>query len=156
MGRLSLDTPMLTVLPMKTTTPSPATLFSSTEEPSPGAQNDSRLSPSLIPRPNMSSSLTPPKGAVWLRECISEIYEPQDPMTPYSDSVRHGSRSQRAIPCSHQAYRHLIPFHSLYSRGRQNHCRHGPTEDMVAGTLTKALPSAKAKHFGTALGLRKV
>ena len=31
-----------------------------------------------------------------------------------------------------------------------------PTEDMVADTLTKALLSAKAKHFAAALGLRKV
>ena len=29
-----------------------------------------------------------------------------------------------------------------------------PTEDMTANTLTKALPSIKAKHFATALGLR--
>jgi hypothetical protein len=29
-----------------------------------------------------------------------------------------------------------------------------PTSDMVADTLTKALPSAKAKHFAAALGLR--
>jgi hypothetical protein len=27
-----------------------------------------------------------------------------------------------------------------------------PTEDMVANTLTKALPSAKVKHFGAQLG----
>ena len=29
-----------------------------------------------------------------------------------------------------------------------------PTIDMVADTLTKALPSIKAKHFASALGLR--
>jgi hypothetical protein len=31
-----------------------------------------------------------------------------------------------------------------------------PTDDMVADTLTKALPSTKAKHFATDLGLRAV
>jgi hypothetical protein len=28
-----------------------------------------------------------------------------------------------------------------------------PTEDMIADTLTKALPNGKAKHFASALGL---
>ncbi len=28
-----------------------------------------------------------------------------------------------------------------------------PTEDMIADILTKALPSSKAKHFATSLGL---
>src|SRR5271168_4510127 len=31
-----------------------------------------------------------------------------------------------------------------------------PTDDMTADTLTKALPSVKAKHFATALGLSTV
>jgi len=31
-----------------------------------------------------------------------------------------------------------------------------PTDAMVADTLTKALPNAKAKHFTTELGLRAV
>ena len=31
-----------------------------------------------------------------------------------------------------------------------------PTDDMTADTLTKALPSVKAKHFAAALGLTTV
>jgi len=31
-----------------------------------------------------------------------------------------------------------------------------PTDNMVADTFTKALPSAKVKHFATALGLATV
>ena len=34
------------------------------------------------------------------------------------------------------------------------HLLYCPTEDMIANTLTKALPSVKAKHFAAALGLR--
>jgi hypothetical protein len=30
-----------------------------------------------------------------------------------------------------------------------------PTENMIADTLTKALPSTKVKHFAYSLGLRK-
>ena len=33
------------------------------------------------------------------------------------------------------------------------HLVYCPTEDMVANTLTKALPSVKMKHFASELGL---
>ena len=97
------------------------------------------------------------KEAVWLREFISEIYKPQDPMTLYSDS-------QSAIALArneqfHARTKHIdIRFHFIryiIEAGKIviDYC---PTEDMVADTFTKALPSAKAKHFATSLGLRKV
>ena len=97
------------------------------------------------------------KEAVWLREFISEIYKPQDPMTLYSDS-------QSAIALArneqfHARTKHIdICFHFIryiIEAGKIiiDYCS---TEDMVADTLTKALPSAKAKHFATSLGLRKI
>ena len=97
------------------------------------------------------------KEAIWLREFISEVFEPQGPMTLHSDS-------QSAIALArneqfHARMKHIdIRFHFIryvIEAGKIfiDYC---PTEDMVADTLTKALPSAKAKHFASALGLRKV
>lgn len=97
------------------------------------------------------------KEAVWLREFISEVYQPQGPMPLHSDS-------QSAIALArneqfHARTKHIdIRFHFIryvIEAGKIviDYC---PTEDMVADTLTKALPSAKAKHFASALGLRKV
>jgi hypothetical protein len=97
------------------------------------------------------------KEAVWLREFISEVFNPQGLMTLHSDS-------QSAIALTrneqiHPRTKHIdIRFHFIHyivEAGKIviDYC---PTEDMVANTLTKALPSAKAKHFASALGLRKV
>ena len=97
------------------------------------------------------------KEAIWLREFISEVYQPQGPMPLHSDS-------QSAIALArneqlHARTKHIdIRFHFIryvIEAGKIviDYC---PTEDMVADTLTKALPSAKAKHFASALGLRKV
>ena len=97
------------------------------------------------------------KEAVWLREFISEIYKPQDPMTLYSNS-----QSAIALACNEQFHArtkhidirsHFIRYIIEAGKIIIDYC---PTEDMVADTLTKALPSAKAKHFTTSLGLRKV
>ena len=88
------------------------------------------------------------KEAIWLREFISEVYEPQGPMTLYSNS-------QSAITLTrneqfHTHTKHInIRFHFIcyvIEAGKItiNFC---PTEDMVADTFMKALPKAKAKHF---------
>ena len=45
--------------------------------------------------------------------------------------------------------RFVVDNHSL----RLVYC---PTDSMVADTLTKALPSIKAKHFAASLGLRSI
>ena len=97
------------------------------------------------------------KEAIWLREFISKIYQPQGPMPLQSDS-----QSAITLACNEQFHAHTkhidIRFHFIryvIEAGKIviDYC---PTEDMVADTLTKALPSAKAKHFVSALGLRKV
>ena len=78
-------------------------------------------------------------------------------MTLFSDN-----QSAIALAKEHQYYtrmKHIdICFHFIHwiieeGRLRLIYC---PTEDMVADTLTKALPSAKVKHFAMELGLVSV
>jgi len=96
------------------------------------------------------------KEAVWLRAFISEVFQPiNNPLTLYSDN-------QSAIALTkndqfHARTKHInIHFHYIryiVADGKISliYC---PTNNMVADTLTKALPSAKAKHFAAAFGLR--
>jgi hypothetical protein len=97
------------------------------------------------------------KEAVWLREFISEIYEPQDPLTLYSDSqstIALAKNEQHHARTKHIDIRfHFIRYVIEAGKITIDYC---PTNNMVADTLTKALPSAKAKHFAAAMGLRKV
>jgi hypothetical protein len=97
------------------------------------------------------------KEAIWLRAFISQVFKPfNEPMPLLSDS-------QSAIALAkadnyHARTKHIdIRFHFIryaVADGKisLSYC---PTEDMTADTLTKALPSAKAKHFAAALGLRE-
>jgi hypothetical protein len=66
----------------------------------------------------------------------------------YSDVGQFHARTKH-IDIRYHFIRYVIENGSI----RLVYC---PTQDMVADTLTKALPSAKAKHFATALGLRSV
>jgi hypothetical protein len=97
------------------------------------------------------------KEALWLRSFIGEIFTPiEGPTTLYDDN-------QSAIALTkdqqyHARTKHIdIRFHFIRwvvaeGKIRLTYC---PTADMIADTLTKALPSAKVKHFAAALGLRK-
>ena len=97
------------------------------------------------------------KEAVWLREFISEVYQPQGPMTLLSDSqcaIALARNEQFHARTKHIDIRfHFIRYVIEAGKITIDYC---PTGDMVADTLTKALPSTKAKHFASALGLRKV
>jgi Reverse transcriptase (RNA-dependent DNA polymerase) len=96
------------------------------------------------------------KEAIWLRRFIGEVFQPlTNPIPLYSDSqaaialTRDGSYHART---KHIDIRyHFIRF--VVNNGTINliYC---PTDDMVADTLTKALPNIKAKHFAFALGLQ--
>ena len=96
------------------------------------------------------------KEAIWLRRFIGEVFQPlTNPIPLYSDSqaaialTRDGSYHART---KHIDIRyHFIRF--VVNNGTINliYC---PTDDMVADTLTKALPNIKAKHFAAALGLQ--
>jgi hypothetical protein len=96
------------------------------------------------------------KEALWLRSFIGELFTPLlEPTTLFSDN-----QSAIALTKDHQYHartKHIdIRFHFIrwvveHDKLRLIYC---PTADMVADTLTKALPSPKVKHFAVELGLR--
>jgi hypothetical protein len=97
------------------------------------------------------------KEALWLRSLIGEIFGKfTGPTTLYGDN-----QGAIALARDHQYHartNHIdIRFHFIrwiVAEGKLKlvYC---PTEDMIADTLTKALPSTKVKHFAYSLGLRK-
>ena len=95
------------------------------------------------------------KEALWLRSLLSEVFEPiTAPTTLFSDN-------QSAIALTHDHQYHVrtkhidVRYHFIRWIIEQGSLRliYCPTNDMVADSLTKALPSAKVKHFATGLGL---
>ena len=95
------------------------------------------------------------KQALWLRSLLSKLYGPiSEATTLFSDN-----QAAIALTKDHQYHartKHIdVHYHFIcwvIERGslRLVYC---PTEDMVANALTKALPSAKVKHFAAGLGL---
>ena len=98
------------------------------------------------------------KEALWLRSLIEQLFnEKLSPTTMFSDN-----QSAIALAKDHQYHawtKHIdVRYHFIrwiVEKGavRLVYCL---TEDMVADTLTKALPSAKVKHFAVELGLSTV
>jgi hypothetical protein len=96
------------------------------------------------------------KEALWLRSLIAELFTPLvEPITVFSNN-----QSAIALTQDHQYHtctKHIdVHFHFIrwiVDKGkiRLIFC---PTVDMIADTLTKALPSPKVKHFTVELGLR--
>ena len=96
------------------------------------------------------------KEVLWLRSFIGEVLVPLDePITLFSDN-----QSAIMLTKNHQYHvrtKHIdIHFHFIRwvvddGKIRLIFC---PTNDMVANTLTKALPSLKVKHFAAELRLR--
>jgi len=98
------------------------------------------------------------KEAKWLRSLIAEIFHPLvDPTPLLSDN-----QSAIALTQDHQYHarsKHIdIRYHFIRWMVEDGTIRlvYCPTEDMVADTLTKALPSMKVKHFASELGLRSL
>ena len=98
------------------------------------------------------------KEAIWLRRLIGEVFKPIDgPTVLFSDSQSaialakdgHYHARTKHIDIRYHFIRYIIEEGTI----KLNYC---PTDDMTADTLTKALPSVKAKHFATALGLSTV
>ena len=95
------------------------------------------------------------KEALWLRSLLSKVFEPITALTTlFSDN-----QSAIALTCDHQYHactKHIdVHYHFIHWVIEQGslcliYC---PTNDMVADSLTKALPSAKVKHFAAGLGL---
>ena len=96
------------------------------------------------------------KEALWLRSFTGEVFGLElAPTTLFSDN-----KSAIALAKDHQYHAHTkhidIRFHFIrwIIENGSIHLIFCPTEDMLADTLTKPLPSAKAKHFASELGLR--
>ena len=95
------------------------------------------------------------KEAIWLRHLLQEVFRPlANPTTIHCDN-------QSAIALAkdgmfHTRTKHIDIWYHFIRFAVDNgslHLLYCPTEDMIADTLTKALPSVKAKHFAAALGL---
>ena len=96
------------------------------------------------------------KEALWLRSLLSEVVGPMAKATTlFSDN-----QAAIALTRDHQYHartKHIdVRYHFIRWVIEQGSLRlvYCPTDDMVADTLTKALPSAKVKHFAAGLGLR--
>jgi hypothetical protein len=97
------------------------------------------------------------KEAIWLRSLLGKIFGEFTGLT----TLYRDNQSAIALTRDHQYHVHTkhidICFHFIrwiIAKGKIKlvYC---PTEDMIADTLTKALPSPKVKHFASSLGLRK-
>jgi hypothetical protein len=98
------------------------------------------------------------KEAIWLRRLLTELFESIDtPTTLFSDSKSaialaqdgHYHARTKHIDIRYHFIRYIIEAGTI----KLVYCS---TNDMTADTLTKALPSVKAKHFASALGLSTV
>jgi hypothetical protein len=98
------------------------------------------------------------KEAIWLRTLIAQIFSPfSEPTTLFSDN-----QSAIALTQDHQYHarsKHInVRFHFIRWIVENGTLRliYCPTSEMIADSLTKALPSPKVKHFAQELGLRTV
>jgi len=95
------------------------------------------------------------KEALWLRSLIGQVFGPfTEPVPLKSDNMSAISLTQ-----DHQYHartKHIdIRFHFIrwIIQDKKMKLSYCPTDEMIADTLTKALPSPKVKHFAVALGL---
>ena len=95
------------------------------------------------------------KEALWLCSLIMQVFGPLTQATTlFSDN-----QSAIVLTKDHQYHPHTkhidIRFHFIrwVVEDSKIHLIFCPTDDMVADTLTKALPSPKVKHFASKLGL---
>jgi len=98
------------------------------------------------------------KEGIWLCRLVKEVFCPLVHPTP----LHLDSQSAIALTKDgsyHAHTKHIdIRYHFIHFIVDNGSLRllYCPTEDMVADTLTKALPSVKAKHFAASLGLRSI
>ena len=95
------------------------------------------------------------KEAIWLCRLLTELFDSID------SSTTSFSDSKSAIALAHDGHYHArtkhidIHYHFILYIIEAGTIKlvYCPTDDMTADTLTKVLPSVKAKHFASALGL---
>jgi hypothetical protein len=98
------------------------------------------------------------KEALWLRSLIFQLFG--IPLT--TTTLFSNNQSAIALTREHQYHartKHIdVRYHFIRWIVEEGKIRliYCPTDEMVADTLTKALPSAKVKHFAGALGLVSV
>lgn len=86
------------------------------------------------------------KEVLWLHRLIGEVFRPLcNPTTIYNDN-------QSTITLIKDGNYHIHTKH-VDIRYHFIHLTYCPTDAMIANTLTKTLPSVKAKHFTSELGL---
>jgi hypothetical protein len=95
------------------------------------------------------------KEMLWLCSLLSQLFSPlAGPTVLFSDN-----QLAIALTKDHQYHartKHIdVRFHFIHWIVKNGSIRliYCPTADMVANTFTKPLPSAKVKHFASALGL---
>jgi len=97
------------------------------------------------------------KEALWLCLLISQLFS----NTVEATTIFSDNQSAIALTKDHQYHAHTkhidVRFHFIRWVVENGQLRliYCPTADMVADTLTKALPSPKVKHFAAELGLRR-
>ena len=98
------------------------------------------------------------KEAMWFRQLLTELFgQIESPTTLFSDSKSaialaqdgHYHARTKHIDIRYHFIRYVVDAGTI----KLVYCS---TDDMTADTLTKALPSVKAKHFAKALGLSTV
>jgi hypothetical protein len=93
------------------------------------------------------------KETMWTRHFISELFTPlTNPLTIYDDNQSALALAHAELGQFHARTKHIdIQYHFI--RYAIQHGFYCPTDDMLADTLTKALPSTKARHFAHGIGL---
>jgi Reverse transcriptase (RNA-dependent DNA polymerase) len=96
------------------------------------------------------------KEALWLRSLLTDAFG----TTISATTLFSDNQAAIALTRDHQYHartKHIdVRYHFIRWVIEQGSLRiiYCPTDDMVADTLTKALPAAKVKHFAAGLGLR--
>ncbi len=92
-----------------------------------------------------------------MRQFILELFTPlHHPIIIHDDNQSALTLAHAELGQFHARTKHInIRYHFIRYAIANNDIRlvYCPTEDMLVDTLTKALPSAKAKHFAHSLGL---
>ena len=103
------------------------------------------------------ASVNASKEAIWLRNMTTQLFDPITTSTTLLvDNM--GAQKVAANDANQRMTKHMdIRFHWIRFEIEKKTIRlqYVPTEDNVADIFTKALPSAKAKHFASLMGLRK-
>ena len=91
------------------------------------------------------------KEALWLHSLLSQLFD----LTFHTITLFSDNKSAIELTINHQYHAHTkhidIRFHFIRYIVEEGsiHLVYCPTNNMVADTLTKALPSMKAKHFAS-------